>query len=264
MPGNPDWGGTPQVHGTEEVLIANIANIAPGGSQQHVISVTRPGYIVEIHAWNQTDTVTLLPVAVEMRWQDTVSTNGIDTQLWQFLAGTTAQPHYVDGKGPTSGGTLVLTVFNNAAAGPSLSYFIIVDETSAAPVRHDWRTDDIFFFAIAGSLVPGHDAVTDILAFRNAVNLAVNTPDIRSLPLYNGLVQLHADTSLANATLQITIKPAGGSGAEISAVVYFATTDATGNLNAQVYLPRTQCSITINNAGAGAATVNYCVVAGER
>jgi len=262
--GYPDWSGTRLLHGTEQVYNNTIGPLAQGQSQTVTIPITRPGYIIEIHAWNATDNVTSLPYGIGMRWRDAQSGDGIDSQLWYAFAGNAVSPHYLDGSGPTKGGLLDITIENNASAAVNLEVFIIFDQTSFAYVRHDWRTDDVFSFVIPGHNVPTFfDANAGLLGGFVGFTLLANQTDHFAIPLYNGPIQMHCDTSGAASSTEVFLQMGAAGGTEAGVVVWDEIVPTTG-LDTLFYAPRCQLTLGLQNHTASSIQVDVSLFMGER
>jgi len=264
MPGFPDWTGTPLISGTQQLLVRTSGDIAPNGSDSFTVPVTRPGYLLEFHLWNDTDTVTKAPIGILMSWLDGVSGDSLDHQGWNVFGGTVANPHFVHAEGPTKGGSLNVQVFNNSAAGPNIKYFVIVNETTAAYPRHDWRSDDVFSYVIPGETNPSPNINADLFMSKSAAAIGAGATINYALPLFNGLIQMRGATSLNNNTLQAIITPDSDSASVSAGIILNEFSDATGNFRATCYLPRDQCQLAIKNTGAGAATFNMVIVGVEK
>lgn len=262
--GYPDWSGTRLLHGTQQLLQTTDGPLAPGTSKSHTIPVTRPGYILELHAFNSTNNTAKLPFSVIMRWEDGVSGDGLDTQSWYALAGTVAGPHFINGSGPTKGGQLVLTIANLASSGPSLEYFLIVDETSFAYVRHDWRTDDIFSFNPTGYTAPAQDVNAGILAVLAGTSIPANTTSNFVLPLYNGPVYVQGGNSGAAASMELAIALEAEPGGLVGGPTFDQFNDAAGNIYAAGMMSRIQSLLQVTNHTASPFNAFACVSILER
>jgi len=265
MPGAPDWSGTRLLHGTTQVLNKVQNGLAPGGSDVWTVPVTRPGYILEIHLFNQTDNVTKLPVGIQLQWEDGMSGDNLETQAWIVTAGTAATPHYIDGSGPTGGGTLKITI-NNLSGTATLGYFLIIDETSFAYIRHDWRTDNVFGFSATGyTLPPAQDVNTDVLFAANGVNIGAGAHVSYILPLYNGPVYCRFGTTAgaaANMEIEADLSVYGGTIGANQAWDFF--TDINGQVSQLATQPRIQCVLTATNHSAGALQLFGSLLIAER
>jgi hypothetical protein len=262
--GYPDWSGTRLLHGTTQVLNVEHDAIAPGDTATDAVDITRPGYILELHAWNSDDDGTSVPFQVLMRWHDGQSGDGLDAQLWYVFAGTSGGPQYIDGSGPTKGGNLSIEVTNLGSNTAHLSYFLILDETSFAYTRHDWRTDDVFSFDIPGhNSPPFYDANADLMAGLVSYSLGANTTNSWVLPLYNGPVQLHADTSGAASSTEVYVTM-GASGGSEGGVVMFDQLVPVDGMDTWFYAPRSQMILHAQNHTGSAVTIDVTLMMGER
>lgn len=251
--GTPDWAGIRQAHGTEQVLIDGSTTLAKGQSKTYTVPIVRPGYILELHAWNATDGTTKLPFSILVTWEDGMSGDGLDRQLWQAYAGTVAGPHYIDGSGPTKGGTMVVKITNNAASAVTLAWFIIIDETSFSYSRHDWRTDDVFSFNPTGWSTAHVDMIGGVLASEVNRGLAAGATDIFILPLYSGRVRIHVDGNVTSGTqLEFLIQADGEVSLPNPPIVLDQQLPTTLATEIDAWLPRSQCTIRVANHRATA------------
>jgi hypothetical protein len=262
--GYPDFSGTRLLHGTSQVLNKSQAGLGPGLSDVWTVPVTRPGYIQEIHLFNATDNVTKLPVSMQAQWLDGISGDNLDTQNWISTAGSSVGPHYVDGSGPTKGGQLQMTITNLAAA-VNLGYFLLIDETSFAYQRHDWRTDNVFGFAPTGyTAPPASDMNTGVLWAANGLTIPANNTAISILPLYNGpvYVRLGFNGGAASVEAEADMSPHPGIIGLQAAWDFFC--DANGQISQLAYMPRIQCQLTLTNHTAGALQAFGSIIVAER
>ena len=264
MPGAPDWSGQRFLHGVTQLTAGQAGPVARGTTSVKTVMITRPGYFLELHLWNATDTVTSLPAGVQLEWLDAVTGDALETDSWWVQAGTATTPHYVFGSGPTRGGKLKISVTNGAASAVNLYYYLVLNESSFAYARHDWRTDSIFGYTIPGWTAPGTDMNADVQGFVDSSAYNASQAKSYMLPLYNGQVQLRAFTSLASNTLKVQVNPAADAGNATAFLSFDALTDATGRLQAVLALPRSQSAITLTNTAASSATVSWSTTVLER
>lgn len=262
--GYPDWGGQRLLHGTNQLFAASLPTITPGTTSVKTVMVNRPGYIVELHMFNATNNTSKCPFNVNVRWLDAQSSDNLDTQSWYGLAGTSVGPHYIDGAGPSKGGTLQVSISNQAGAGVNLGGFMIIDETSFAYTRHDWRTDDVFSFAPTGYTAPNSDSNAGILGVISGSTVLANSQATWVLPLYDGPIWVQGGNSGAAGSMEISVTPEAAPSSMRGGPTFDMFNDANGNIFAKGNMTRAQSLLTVVNHTAANFAAFWTVSAEER
>jgi hypothetical protein len=264
MPGYPDYGGTPVVTGSALLINANGVTVGQHLTSIKTAMISRPGYILQIEAHNSTSSAVSMPVQVEMAWTDTGTNSVIDRQIFWILAGSTANLHYVDGRGPTAGDKISVEITNFCASADTLTYSLLLLEVSHTFAQHDWRTDDSFSFSPAGWTPLDDDMLVGVLCGAAAVSLTAGASRTIILPFYSGPVFLMFTTASGTTDLTATLTVEAEADIAAPYPAWQGKSDANGNLTAQAWLPRAECAVTVKNGNAGTQAVSISIITAPR
>ena len=264
MPGYPDYGGTPVVTGSALLINANGVTVGQHLTSIKTAMISRPGYILQIEVHNSTSSAVSMPVQVEMAWTDTGTNSVIDRQIFWILAGSTANLHFVDGRGPTAGDSISVEITNFCASADTLTYSLLLLEVSHTFAQHDWRTDDSFSFSPAGWTPLDDDMLAGILTGAGNVSLTGGASRTIILPFYSGPVFLMLTTASGTTDLTAVITAEADAGLGSTFPVWQGKSDANGNLTAQAWLPRAECAVTVTNGNASTRVVTVAVITAPR
>jgi hypothetical protein len=262
--GKPDWGGTAAATGSTGLLNIGATAVAQNATSTKTAMISRPGYILQIELINATSSAVSMPVSVVVSWTDSATGTVIDRQDYQILAGSVASPHFVGGRGPTSGDSVSISVTNHCASADNLSYQLFLSEVTHSFAGHDWRTDDQFVFAPAGWTTSDDDMVSGVLIGNKGVSIGAGLSDTFILPFYAGPVFAMFTTGSGTTDLAVQLIAEADAGLPGPWPVWGGQSDAKGNLTAQAWLPRVQCAVKATNGNAGPQTVTLSVVVAPR
>lgn len=256
MPGLPDFGGAPVVHG--ETIVINDSAVISGGGGFHstpTVLFSRPGYQVGLVLQNQAVGGGAMPVAVDMTWTDSVTSQVVAHQQWQAAAASRTNSHTIIGQGPTGGDQVAVRITNNGTAGQNLSASILVAETSVAYGEHDWRTDDGGGMLLAGFGSIASAMNDNALAAQPAVSVGAGVLDTFALPLFSGGAHLFINTASLTTDLLWNVSTIAGTVNAAAIVIAQGASDSSGNVSQDIWMPRAQCTLSVKNNNAAAKNV---------
>lgn len=238
----------------KNVLVAQTSfNLAAGASSAVFTgSPSQPSYEIIIQA-NLTATGTPQRTQqVTLTWKDSASGLITAVETYYFSA-PNPSPTIVVGAGPTKGDTLTVQLTNNDTA--ICAYQFTVLQHSRSYVRDRWYSE-----AMGGSYAGQPAATSDPSAALLAdmkPSLAANTGASVLLPLWSGRAFIHAQSGNAWFAIIKTINPIAAN----SGQVWSFTGTAAQVIDQEIILPRSQCTLQVNNTGSTTANVQATITA---
>lgn len=282
MPEFPDWDspaghasaiaatGVPLLH--LKRVVANPSPITVGGGST-VIEPSVLGFYnftgisYEIFLQISTAAATATRLGVQLIWSDSVSTQVIAERNFSMYAGTTAAPHFVVGRGPTSGDQLQV---NLNAPDNTVTVTMLFTQRSTPYVGDLWRTT----FGLSVPSFPGFtSSIVDpaggyLASVSSSVALSNFTATL--LPLYTGVVTVAGtttDTTAGNSELRISA-PSEVFATPASNLLYRLFNGQEDSAHVGVIrgtglpLPNVQCELfQVNNNASAAETIAGNVIA---
>lgn len=191
-------------------------------------------------------------VQMDLIWTDSVSGLTTTVERHVFLIGSPGNPHIIKGFGPSRGDQLNVSLTNNDSV--QLDYVVLITSNSRIVSYPDLRTDTIT--AVNGLSLPNSDL--------QALQLASGGPSVgagatveRILPYYSRRAFLRA---FCNNAFNVDISSFDPNTPGTPAVASLFANPGTRQ-QAEILFPRSQCKIGLTNNGAGAASINFNIVA---
>jgi hypothetical protein len=270
LPGNPAQEGTlAQIHDRiantgapnlvfAQQLVSEPANTAlTSGTPVNTatVPVNQPSYDGYISI--STSAAGPVYVTFNLNWLQ----NGIviATEVWNIICGTAANPHIIFPKGPTKGDHLQIEIISFSANATLVGFQMY--QHSRDYRFDDWRS--VQCNAFQGASAPFSNAPGLELGYRIIAAQGAGATDNIALPLFAGRVRLEANTASGTNDLGITITDVGSPGTTNGEVVYAAKSDSTGNINADINLPRSTVQISMHNGNAAAQETRWAVIIEE-
>ena len=195
---------------------------------------------------------------VTLSWTDNASGLQIWQKSYRIVSGPNGSDHVVKIQGPSHADRLTVTFANSSGSGNSIQVTWKLLGSSRLYKRDVFRT---LVYNQAG-FTNGSPVIADGILCNVTPNVAANGTSTRLLAAYSGRVQLFAQTTDNNNTMQISVQEATPVNPLLanSSFVYFANCDTHGLLSAELSIPGIQCNVNVIN-NAAAAKVCFCTVA---
>lgn len=165
--------------------------------------------------------------------------------------------------GPLNGNNISILITNHDSV--TCNYDIEMESTNIA-VDHS-RISAVHFGSIAGfSIPPNFDVQKKVIGEWYQAAIPAGTTVEAILPPYNGTVSLCLRGDLANTTVVATMAALiseSSFGGLTHGDVFSGRTDANGNLDATIPLPRASCVLAIQNTAASAQGVSIGLIGQE-
>lgn len=252
-------GGTPLLHGVKQVYASGSQVIAISGTfTTPAITITKPGYLIRVTAQMSASSAANPTVKCDVNWTVAASGTPITAQEIWFVPAAAASAMRTDGRGPTKGDTVTITLTNGDSV-DTVTVFVTIWETTQHMARDDWRSTGTVGSSLGTPAV--NIAYAGILA-NESVNVGAGATAVRNLPLYCGQASVFINQNAA-AGSQVQIFPAGAFSLVSQLAIANLDWTAAPHSLIGVPLPRAWCQIQATNNGAGAVFFNYSVIALE-
>jgi hypothetical protein len=209
--------------------------------------VTQPSYEISISS-AESGAGVWAPMFCEMLWYDDTATVILAEETWYFWPGTVGSDHVVVGKGPTKGTQVSVSLTNTSASGAYTASGGVY-QRSHIYTRDVWQSQS---YPASMSASPVAPADPDALMLAGiSVSLGAGVSNTWELPLWAGLVSLNVGTaSNASDAIAIIQSSTDPNAAGLNQRTARFLSDATGTINAQFALGRSQNRITLTNNNA--------------
>lgn len=252
-------GGTPLLHGVR-LVYQNTAIAIPalGNFSTGNITFTRPGYLLRITVLMSGASGSMPSIKCDLSWRVNAQGGAFTAEEFWYVAGGGSQSRRTNGKGPTKGDTLQVSL-TNGDAGNSATVQLQIWETTQHIARDDWRGDNAAASQFAGGAA--NDIAGNVVA-QESLSINANTTVNRNFPLYAGQVNIWINQNTA-AGSNVQIIPFGdfNTGPALP-LANLDWTQAPHSLIG-VILPRCWCQLSALNNGGSVATLQYSVIALE-
>lgn len=244
--------GVPLLNKANNLLNSGAIGIGSGGGT-HVfgpVSVTQIGYEFFINVLDSAAGNTNPFVQIDMSWTDSATGQVVAQERWTLASGVSSgsgQPYF--GTGPSKGDTLTITATNNGTT--QVTVQVALNQHSRIYQRDDWRNITPSG-GVNGFTNPNGDPAGSILA-AFSFNINAATTATRLIPLYAGLVTWSINPTTAS-TFQMSIHTQDQSGGLANSSIFFDGVTSTGGDKGMLTLPRSVCTLQINNNGGANAT----------
>lgn len=252
-------GGVPLLT-FENVLLNQTVTVAAGSSNTFSpVAVPQIAYnaLVQLKE-NVSGTTPLADIAFS--WQDAVSLLQVRSDTYQTWIGAPSASHSVYGFGPSRANQLVVTIKNLDSQAITASV-LIISESRIYPY-------DIWRSVRALPVISGQTGVqcrpeSNILAY-NVSNIGAGVTDVFALPMWIGACNLFVATGsgVADCTAKLQYLDTNQIGSTFT--VFDQNTSASGLLQAESFLPRNACLLSLKNGNAAAQNISYTLTAIER
>ena len=235
-------------------LLQNFAGTVPAGSRITLgtLVFSQPGWSAWINL-EYTGAAASPFGNLQFRWQDQASGNSLWTDSW-FLAGGNSQSNIYVGKGQALGNQVVMQLANQDLA-QTLIYNITIWQTSQINTRQDIRLsfDSPAYSAPSFTVSDYTNAAANVLGQRNNAALAAGAADgAKLLPVYSGKIRLFGNTSSNTSDLTLSVNDAGQGGLMSNGSIAIISSSGNGQINTDIYLPRSPCTVQMVNHNAAA------------
>lgn len=179
-------------------------------------------------------------------------------QVWWILPGI-ANSHQIIGTGPSAGTTLqiIMTAFV-ANIGITVAFF----NNSRNYTRHDWRSVSWSTSNVAGTIQP-NDAPSLMLFQLPNTSFNAGVTNTYLLPLFAGRVRAFGQTTSATTDMTVACNNLADQTSTGNNPFWKGRSDATGTINQEFSLPRSQSDFTITNQNAAAKSLEMALIAEE-
>lgn len=193
------------------------------------------------------------PLRVLLSWVDSSTTLVTDLDAFGIRAGSVTAPHVVRMSGRSKGDQLTVT-FDNTATGDDATITYVVLQNSRVYAAEYFKT--LTWGQLAPDQLPGFDLAEGIICHA-APTVGAGAQIPRELPAYNGEAWLCVHTNSGTTDCQISIVDLNVNGKQLVQMV----TDAHGNINQKISLPKAQTSLLITNNNVAAQPIEVEIVA---
>lgn len=251
--GNPDWLGSTSL-ATSRVAI-NQAAVTLTNLQENVntAAIQGLGYELVISIQQTAAQTVNTPCRIRLDWTDQTTGLVTERQSWWVLAGSFGNPHTIIGHGPSAANELTLRIQNGGTGSPAVSVTASVLDVSRIYTRHDLRTDDNTSpaYPLAATPAADSDIVAGIVAELTTISIPAAQSVTRALPLYSGQIQVKQFSAVG---VHMEIKTfAYGGGTSFNKTVAEVDSAANAAVYSQIWIPRIQCIIELDNQSATVA-----------
>jgi hypothetical protein len=233
------------------------ATIASGASVTYgPYTVYQIGYEVLFSIY--TAGVTATYCRVVMIWTDPATGLKVDQQIWWLIPGSDSSTNLATymGTGPTVNANLSIqfTAYNNSVVLTNL----LIHENSRIYTRHDWRTFN-GTIALGGGIGSMTHDISGMVLAASLQNVTTGSHFTIYSALFCGKVQIWVHTASNGSDCTLTLNAIAD---QVTGVgnIFQQKTDATGNINVQVYIPRSQLQIVVSNANAATESCSFSMV----
>lgn len=252
--------GVPLLHGQSSLAsVAGPTLLTPGASVTGTLSHINIGYEAFVSLQSSLVDVNA-QASFELIFSDSASGDVVDRVayvFWPSDQGIT-QFQQIYGKGPTRGNKIQFRLTNQGTNDPIQYQYLLTQ--SGRIYAYDLMRPLNAVQSSSGRGFPGTDVEVGILGSHTVTGLGTGASQVDQLPPYMGKCHIHFDSGSSAADCEVQISANDDSLHSLSSgIVYDQFTDSTGNRDADIVLPGTQCFITITNHNAAAKTVRYVV-----
>lgn len=231
-------------------------------NQTQLLTIVQPAYEIFLDAFNAGGGAAAGALEVRVSWFEDNGGQEVDRQEWWFWPGNASGGNLITGHGPSEAGQLQIFFLNHSPlSGMAYQVNWKVFQRSHYYTRHDWRSTLLGVQNTPSGigLPTDSEPASGLIGFNTVPGLGAGATNITLLPLYNGLIQLNANTGSNAADLTVTVANAANPVADngIGGAFFVGKSDANGLFSQQIMLPRYECEIKLNNGNAAAKTVNY-------
>jgi hypothetical protein len=231
----------------------------PGGSTvRGPFTFTQLSYELHIGLETNVAPVGTTNVTYTLEWSDSTSGLILKRKSFQIVAGPNGTPHQVEINGPARADTLNITIANNASSGVASKTTMTLLQSSRDYQSDSFRTID---FQQSGWTGASPKLDYNVLG-QFGSSIGAGGSQVRLLAAYSGLAFVTANTTGANATLQLTVAEAATATPllGVDPDCLFIQSNANGFINQAFYVPNVQQALTLNNSDSAAHTVNCEIV----
>lgn len=257
-------GGAGIVHNQSALALQATGPLAPGGIAS---TMTLQHLAASWELYCSFQGLSINPNAqgtIELLFQDQASGLTVDRLAFVYWAADQAASNgqQIFARGPTRGNQVTVKVQNPASAGVLNMGYLLTQ--SGRPYAYDTMRPINAPNSASGRNVPSQDVETGILAahLMSAIGAGVTVTD--QLPPFMGRAHIHWDSGSAAADCEAAIIAGDDSLHPLTTgLIFDKFTDSTGNGDADIVLPGTQCFIQVTNHNAAAKTMHYTITSAE-
>lgn len=256
--------GVPLLRNEQAVTSGTVGPLAAGASGNAAggpFTLLAPSYDLTVTLTAAAGVANMNGV-ITLKWRDSTNTTLLAQKSFGVIASVGG--HAVTVTGPVRGARLTITFTNSASSGANITFTYTLVQTARLAANDLCRT-----ITAPGTTPPSlvtwsgaNNADSGILG-NAAPSIAAGSNAARGLNMYNGPVQLQANTASGTTDLTFTITVFDTSLAVNATNILQATSDSKGNVNLQFLLPMVQCFINLINHNAGAQNCTFLVTTAE-
>ena len=222
--------------------------------------IAQLGYELQFQASGQTGSAGPDYVTFLMSWMD--STTGITVweKAYSIAVGPHGDAHQICASGPARADQVVVTITALASNPDSISCTYTLLQTSRSYTRDRARTTSSATANFLGLIAGGYVIESGNLLNVSASGVAAGGSAVRVIGFWDGEISIVARTSLASATMDVSVSDLTGLQGN-DAAMYHEFANSAGDVNATPFIPSLQCALTLHNNATTSATLSAAVTA---